>query len=415
MGDLTTNNERISELIFKHLLRQLSGEEQEALSQWRTFSPENERVFLELTERTQLKLALEDYNQTPGDRIWQKITNEVAELNEPIVRQSKYVWFRIAVVAAIVLAVLVGGWLLLPRPFKKGATGQVATVTKDISPGGNRAILTLSDGTRVLLDSAQHGELARQGRTRISKKQEGEVVYNANHAEPNEEAPLTYNTITTPRGGQYHVVLPDGSHVWLNAASSIHFPTQFTGKERKVTVSGEAYFEVAKDRTRPFRVALIPTAESRERQGEIEVLGTHFNVNAYSDENYINTTLLEGSIRLTLNVKGKISEPKILSPGQRALLNKYANKLSITKNEEAESAVAWVKGVFHFEDADIKTVMRQLSRWYNVDVSYEGKMPCEKIMGDAEKNIPLSKMLMRLEKMTSVHFNLEGRTIRITQ
>jgi len=211
------------------------------------------------------------------------------------------------------------------------------------------------------------------------------------------------------------VVLPDGSHVWLNAASSIHFPTQFTGKERKVTVSGEAYFEVAKDRARPFRVALIPTAESRERQGEIEVLGTHFNVNAYSDENYINTTLLEGSIRLTLNVKGKISEPKILSPGQQALLNKYANKLSITKNEEAESAVAWVKGVFHFEDADIKTVMRQLSRWYNVDVSYEGKMPCEKIMGDAEKNIPLSKMLTRLEKMTSVHFNLEGRTIRITQ
>jgi ferric-dicitrate binding protein FerR (iron transport regulator) len=158
----------------------------------------------------------------------------------------------------------------------------------------------------------------------------------------------------------------------------------------------------------------MPFKVSFGDQGEIEVLGTHFNVNAYADENYINTTLLEGSIRLTLNAKNKISESKILSPGQQALLNKDANKLSITKNEEAESAVAWVKGIFHFEDADIKTVMRQLSRWYNVDVTYEGTIPNKRIMGDAERNIPLSKMLMRLEKMTSVHLVLEGRTVRVT-
>jgi len=396
MGDLTTNNERISELIFKHLLRQLSGEEQEALAQWRTFSPENERVFLELTERAQLKLALEDYNQTPGDRIWQKITNEVAELNEPIVRQSKYVWFRIAVVAAIVLAVLVGGWLLLPRPFKKGATGQVATVSKDISPGGNRAILTLSDGTRVLLDSAQHGELARQGRTRISKKQEGEVVYNANHAEPNEEAPLTYNTITTPRGGQYHVVLPDGSHVWLNAASSIHFPTQFTGRERKVTVSGEAYFEVAKDRARPFVV------KDLLNDVEVQVLGTHFNINTYKDQGDVKVTLLEGSVKVR---EGGLYE--ILKPGQQAEVNSV---IKIMDDVDIEEVMAWKNGSFQFNGETLESVMRQLERWYDVETVYQNKDTNKQFGGMISRNTNLSEVLKALE-LNDVHFKIEGKKI----
>ena len=406
MDDRTTNKERIAELIFKHLLRQLSEDEAIELEQWRAFSPENEREFHELTNRDQLKSELEEYNQVYGERIWQKISNEVPELNIPTVRQNKYVWFRITLAAAIIFAIVVGIWLLLPKPFKK-ETSKVATVTKDISPGGNRAVLILSDGTRVMLDSAHHGELARQGKTRINKKQEGEVVYNASHATPNEGAPLTYNTITTPRGGQYHVVLPDGSHVWLNAASSILFPTQFTGKERKVTVSGEAYFEVAKDKAKPFIVMVAPAGTD---VCQIEVLGTHFNVNAYSNEGYANATLLEGKISLTSSEKQRVQ----LQPGQQAIVNKGSDNVAVRNNENAESAIAWVKGVFHFEKADVGSVMRQLSRWYDVDVVYEGEIPEQKITGDAERNIPLSELLPVLEQISKTHLSIKGRSIRVS-
>jgi ferric-dicitrate binding protein FerR (iron transport regulator) len=404
MGDPTTNKERIAELIFKHLLKQLSEDEAMELEQWRAFSPENEREFHELTDRGQLKSELEEYNHVYGERIWQKVTNEVPELNVLPVQQNKYVWFRIAVAAAVVLALLVGGWLLLPKPFKK-ETSKGASVTKDISPGGNRAILILSDGTRVVLDSAKRGELARQGKTRISKKQEGEVVYNANHAAPNEGAPLTYNTITTPRGGQYHVILPDGSHVWLNAASSIIFPTQFTGKERKVTVSGEAYFEVAKDKAKPFIVMVAPAGSN---VCEISVLGTHFNVNAYPNELYANATLLEGKINFTAK-----EQKEQLQPGQQATIHKGSNKIAVRNNENAEASIAWVKGVFHFEKADVGSVMRQLSRWYDVDVVYEGEIPEQKITGDAERNIPLSELLPVLEQISKTHLSIRGRTIRV--
>jgi ferric-dicitrate binding protein FerR (iron transport regulator) len=407
MGDQNINNDRLAELVFKQLLRQLSDEETTELEQWRMFSPGNELAYHELTERARLRLDLEEYNQVDGERIWRKITNEVPELNAPVVRQhkNKYVWFRIAAAAAVLIAILIGGWLFFANGFKKGNSQQPVAETKDISPGGNRAILTLSDGSTVVLDSAQRGVLAHQGKTRISKKQEGEVVYNANHSAGSEE-PLTYNTITTPRGGQYHVVLPDGSDVWLNAASSIHFPTQFTGKERKVTISGEAYFEVARDKAKPFKVVVSPAGSD---VCEIEVLGTHFNVNAYSNEGYANATLLEGKISLTANEK-----QATLLPGQQATVNKGNNNVAVRNSESAESAIAWVKGVFHFEKADVGSVMRQLSRWYDVDVVYEGEIPEQKITGDAERNIPLSELLPILEQISKTHFRIQGRSIRVS-
>ena len=417
MSDQNQNREQIAELVFKYLLRQLSEDEQAALDQWIAASPENQAEFQTLTDRARLKLRMEDYNQVADERIWQRIVTEVPELTAAKVKQNKYVWFRVSIAAAVLVALLLGGWLFLTRNFKKSESQQTVAATKDISPGGNKAILILGDGTKLVLDSAQQGVLAQQGKTSISKKREGEVIYNANlpagqAGSPSaiDHSPLTYNTITTPRGGQYHVVLPDGSHVWLNAASSIHFPIQFTGKERKVTVSGEAYFEVAKDKTKPFKVMVSPDGNEL---CEITVLGTHFNVSGYTNEIYANATLLEGSINFTVN-RGDNKQNVKLQPGQQATVKKGMNNVSVISDENAESAILWVKGIFHFEKNNLSSVMRQLSRWYDVDVVYEGVTPEQKITGDAERDIPLSVMLQTLEKMTSVHFKVQGRTVKVT-
>jgi transmembrane sensor len=410
MSDQNQNREQIAELVFKYLLRQLSEDEQAGLDQWIAASPENQAEFQVLTDRARLKLRMEDYNQVANERIWKKIVNDVPELTAARVKQNKYVWFRVSIAAAVLVALLLGGWLFLTRSFKKSDSQQAVTTTKDISPGGNKAILILGDGTKLVLDSAQHGVLAQQGKTSISKKREGEVIYNANLPAGQAGSPLTYNTITTPRGGQYHVVLPDGSHVWLNAASSIHFPIQFTEKERKVTVSGEAYFEVAKDKTKPFKVMVSPDGNEL---CEITVLGTHFNVSGYTNESYANATLLEGSINFTVNSENNKQNVK-LQPGQQASVKKGNNNVSVINDENAESAILWVKGIFHFEKNNLSSVMRQLSRWYDVDVVYEGVIPEQKITGDAERDIPLSIMLQTLEQMTSVHFKVQGRTVKVT-
>ena len=408
MSDQNINNERIPELVLKHLLRQLTDNEQTELDQWRTASPENEAEFVTLTDRAQLQLKLADFNQVNSEGIWEKIKTDVPELQIEPVNRSKYVWFRIAVAAAVLAGFLIGGKWFLKNNSGQNKSQQTVTQNNDIAPGGNKAILTLGNGSQVVLDSARHGVLAQEGKTSINKMKDGEVIYNVNHKVLSgaEGIPLIYNTITTPRGGQYHVVLPDGSHVWLNAASSIHFPTQFTGHERKVELRGEAYFEIVKDKTKPFKVMVAPAGKDL---CEIAVLGTHFNVNAYDDENYVNATLLEGRIQFT-TTEQKSQE---LKPGQQAVLNKEASKISVTENEDAETSIAWVKGIFHFEKANINSVMRQLSRWYNVDVEYEGKIPEQMITGDAERGIPLSTMLQTLEKMTTVHFQMQGRSVKV--
>ena len=404
---------RIEELIVKHLMNELSADEKVELDHWLDSSEKNRLFFSQLEDRDELQSKWKDYNEADEEKIWQRLSRDIPEINLIIpAKPGIYKWTKLAIAATVISVVTFSGWYFLTKKTNTKDENPVSLVNSktDVSPGGNKAVLTLADGTKIVLDNAQNGSIAKQGSTAILKQQNQVSYKQGLIAAANE---VMYNTISTPRGGQYNVVLPDGSRVWLNAASSIHFPTQFIGKERKIEISGEAYFEVAKDKTKPFKVAIIPTPGS-EKQGEIEVLGTHFNVNAYADENYFNTTLLEGSIRLTLNSKSQHADPRILAPGQQAILNKEANKLSISKNEKAESAVAWVNDIFHFEDADLKSVMRQLSRWYNVDVVYEGKVPDEKIIGDAERNIPLSKMLTRLEKMIAVHFVVQGRTIKVT-
>ena len=260
----------------------------------------------------------------------------------------------------------------------------------------NKAILTLSDGSTIILDDAKNGQVAQQGGTQIAKLANGQLVYNALDGKP---AEVVFNTLTTPRGGQFKLTLPDGSEVWLNASSSIKYPTAFIGNERKVEISGEAYFEIVHNAAKPFKVSVNGM--------EVKVLGTHFNINAYNDEASVKTTLLEGSISLT-----KADAATTLKPGQQAQLGNGGN-IKVIDNVDIDQVVAWKNGYFSFNRADLQTVMRQIARWYDVDISYEGKIPERQFGGKIDRNSNASEVLKILEE-SKVHFRIEEKKIIVT-
>ncbi|HEX6431930.1 MAG TPA: FecR domain-containing protein, partial [Niastella sp.] len=283
-----------------------------------------------------------------------------------------------------------------------------ATLINDVAPGGNKAILTLGDNSTIVLDSAGNGQLAQQGSSVVSKTKEGELKYESGIPAGREQSAITYNTLSTPRGGQYQLVLPDGSKVWLNAASSVRFPTAFVGNERRVEIKGEAYFEVATIRLHsgqkmPFKVHF----SSADKQGTVEVLGTHFNINAYDDEDEMRTTLLEGKVRTSM-VNGQWS---ILEPGQQAVI--HHSQLTIHDNVDIESIMAWKNGLFHFENADIKAVMRQLSRWYDIEVEYKGALKNEPLFIEIPRNTNLSDVLKVIGSTAGVRLKFEGKKVTV--
>lgn len=274
-------------------------------------------------------------------------------------------------------------------------------VHNDALPGKDKAILTLADGTTVSLDDAQNGTLAQQGNTKVYKLN-GKLSYNTTkNSTPNT---ISYNTIATPRGGQYQVVLPDGSQVWLNAASSLRFPTTFTGRERRVEVRGEAYFEIAKDPSMPFTVAISPTP-GHPAGSEVKVLGTHFNITAYEDETLLKTTLLEGSVQF---VQG--SRTTTLTPGQQSQLTKDGDLL-VSDHVDLSAVMAWKNGLFHFEGADINMVMKQLSRWYDVDIVYGNKKVTDLFYAEIPRNTLLSDALKALSLTGKVDFRIDDKKI----
>jgi transmembrane sensor len=277
------------------------------------------------------------------------------------------------------------------------------------------------------LDKAGVGTIAKEGKTTVNKKEDGQLEYKSGIG--NRESAITYNLLSTPRGGQYQLLLPDGSKVYLNAASSIKYPTAFTGNERRVEVTGETYFEVTKDPNRPFKVIILPPSggiEGGVRRGEVEVMGTHFNINAYGDETAIVTTLLEGKIRISAisesgsqsagtNIKNRqpvSGNRQLLLPGEEAQINSKTG-ITIRKNVDTEAAVAWMKGFFDFHNANIKTVMKQVSRWYNVEVQYMNAIPAQTFEGSLDRNIPLNELVDLLQKMGPAKFRIEGRTIKV--
>ena len=252
----------------------------------------------------------------------------------------------------------------------------VAGKKADVIPGGNKAVLTLADGFSIILDQAGNGTVAKQGNVVINKTGDGELIYDASARSKN-NAIVGYNTISTPRGGEYQVILPDGSKVWLNSASSINFPTVFSESERNVVITGEAYFEVASNASKPFIVKANGTS--------VQVLGTHFNVMAYTNEGSVKTTLLEGSVKVS---SGR--ESNIIKPGEQAQITNGKINVSAANLEEA---VAWKNGYFYFRNTDIKTVMRHISRWYDVDVEYRGAVPETVFSGKMYRNVNASKVL----------------------
>lgn len=275
----------------------------------------------------------------------------------------------------------------------------------DVSPGGNKAILILSNGKKIILNRAANGNIAKQGNIQIIKLDSGELAYHASANNPASPAPIQYNTIETPVGGQFRVTLPDGTKVWLNAVSSIRFPTSFTTKERKVTVTGEVYFEVAENPSQPFIVNANNT--------QIKVLGTHFNVNAYSNEAETKTTLLEGSIKVV-----PVSNDKnalVIAPGEQAKVNSDG-KIFLVKEADTDEIMGWKNGLFVFHDDDLQTVMRRLSRWYNIRVEYKNNnIPSSHFTGAIRREVNLSEVFKMLELTGGAVFDIEDKKVIVSE
>jgi transmembrane sensor len=268
----------------------------------------------------------------------------------------------------------------------------------DVLPGTTGAVLKLADGSSIVLDSASNGHLTKQGNMLVVKN--GGTLNYVQGQEKN-TGNIGYNTIETPRGRQYQLILSDGTKVWLNAASSVRFPVIFQGNERQVEITGEAYFEVAKNRQKPFRVSVNGTV--------VEVLGTHFNINSYADEATINTTLLEGVVKVT-----KADNLKILARGQQAQVNEKGEVRTV-KNVNLDEVVAWKNNYFSFNNTDVKKLMRQLSRWYDVEVVFKGES-AEPVtfIGDISRAVNLSTVLKMLEHTGEVKFTIEGKKIIVS-
>ena len=312
--------------------------------------------------------------------------------------------WRLSVAAAILAAIAITGVLLITNSRSAPVPAiaqQKRPAPADIQPGGNRAVLTLADGSTISLDSAHTGNLASQGTAKVLKIQDGELKYDAAAAAGH--SAVSYNTLSTPRGGQYKLLLADGTRVWLNAASSIRYPTTFTGPDREVEISGEAYFEIAKNAAMPFRVLTVSNPGDNNPM-TIDVLGTHFNVNAYTDEPVVRTTLLEGLVKVS---KGKNTVQ--LKPGQAAQVRKD-DAIQQIQDADLEAAVAWKDGLFEFNDEELPGILRQISRWYDIDVEYAGAIPTDKFTGSVSRNTTLSGVL-KILRLSDVQVSVSNNKI----
>jgi ferric-dicitrate binding protein FerR (iron transport regulator) len=305
--------------------------------------------------------------------------------------------FSLVAAASVIAAIC---FITLYSPVQKNVSVTTGTINNeikkstDVVPGGNKAILILGDGSSVVLDAVSNGTIATEKNIQIRKLKDGQIDYSLS----GKQDAVTYNTLSIPRGGQYSITLSDGTKVWLNSSSSLRFPTSFTTSQREVELTGEGYFEVAKNPSKPFKVHV--------NEMEVQVLGTHFNIMAYQDEAMTKTTLLEGSVRINKN-----TATALLKPGQQIKIRRGENTGSI---EEAniEEAIAWKNGMFYFNGATIEVIMRQLQRWYDIDVVYEGAVS-EHFNGAISKNVGIAKVFKMLELTGAVHFRIQGKKIHV--
>ena len=374
------------QILQRYRLGKASADEISFLEKYYNLFEDNEEI--ELTDKEYLSIKT---------TIKAKIDQQIALLteNKPSTKLWPF-WAKYASVAAIL--VLISASIILYRNFNiDRANSEVAK--NDILPGGQHAFLTLANGKKIMLDTASNGQIAKQQGISVTKTESGQLVYMVSDQSDTNNAPAN-NTITTPKGGNYQIILPDGTNVTLNAASSLTFPTSFKGTERAVILDGEAYFEVTKNAEMPFRV--------KSGQQVIEVLGTHFDVNAYADEPALKTTLLEGAVKVTVG-----QAIALIKPGQQSVVNNSDLKKIIVSNADLEKEMAWKNGVFSFENDDLKSIMRQIARWYDVDVIYEGEFPDDKFFGGIPRNSKLSAVA-KILKLNNILLKIDGKTIRVS-
>ncbi len=382
---------RISYLLEIYSSRKATPSEEEELFEW--VKKGKERPIKKHIEK-----LISDYNlnvlvpAVDWERIYDRIIEE-KDLDNVQKKTRKMTWVRWAAAAVVLLFLGTGYYYFASKkePQKVAKSDQPKTI--DIAPpNGVNAVLTLSNGQNIILDSTGNGVVAMQGTVHVVKSADGQLAYKGSSEN------IEYNTLSNPRGSKViSLVLADGSKVWLNAASTLKYPTAFAGKERKVEITGEAYFEVSHDAAMPFIVSKGETS--------VRVLGTHFNVNAYDDDSVLNVTLLEGSVKVS-----KGNESVLIAPGQQAAIGD--SRLATHDNVDIDEVMAWKNGLFSFKAADIETIMRQVSRWYNVDVVFE-KPITEKFYAQVSRNTDVSNLLKMLEATKAVHFKIEGKTIKV--
>lgn len=372
--------DHIRELARKYLKGTISPEEKETFDAWYASQPQDELVWDDPLISSETDLKQQIFGNIQAQR-QSRSRSMVAKLAKPVAA------------AAAVLVLLAGGiwWLRSDTKTINKPAGSTVAIS-DKAPGKTGAILVLADGTKISLDDATQGRLAEQGTARIENGN-GKLIYSNNNKE---QAVAVKNTMVTPAGRQYQLTLPDGTRVWLNAASELTFPTAFTGTTREVTLTGEAYFEVAAG-TKPFMVMANGTA--------VQVLGTHFNVNAYLNEAGVRATLLEGAVKV---VKG--TAYRLPRPGQQALAAAGKEQISVT-SADTEAATAWMSDEFIFRQTDVKTVMRQIARWYDMEIEYQGDMTGISITGNVSRTVYVSSLLKALELAKTIKCKIEGQRI----
>ncbi|MNX56357.1 fec operon regulator FecR [compost metagenome] len=369
---------------------QLTSAQQEMLDAWVAANQKNHLLLEELGNEERVQKKLSDFNRISEDRAWSQVLTGIHPTTIEI--RNRYIWPNFWIAAAAVLAVVFGIWFYtLDSPHN---TSQHDWVKNDIAPGKNGASLTLSTGQTIQLNDAKNGVV-------IDPKsliyEDGTPVF---FTDKNGRHPAGAEmTASTAMGQTYSFTLSDGTKVWLNAGSSLSFPYTFTGKHRMVKLVGEGYFEVAKDKKHPFLV---------QSNGQLlEVLGTHFNINSYADEKRIKTTLLEGSIKVSIR---NTAEGLVLAPGEQSVLGSRG----LTKAKvDLEAEMSWKKGYFRFDDEPIESVMRKLSRWYNIEVIYEKGAANQSLNGMISRNNPISTVLVALETTKAIHFKVEGRRVTV--
>jgi transmembrane sensor len=379
------NQQQAEEILEKYKEGTASVEEVSLLQDWAMAYTEDAQNELSIAERI-----------AAVDNIWQNLDQDINP------SRTRKLWPRITIAAMLICIGSIASYFIF---YKSAPNVSLETASKHILPGKNQATLTLANGRKIVLAASGSSQLLDESGMTIHKTKDGELIYTVKENAVTANDSSKTNVLETAKGQQYQLVLPDGTHVWLNATSSIKYPLVFSAGRRIVELQGEAYFEVAHRVNQPF---LVSTAKQK-----VEVIGTHFNINSYPEESLSKITLLQGSIKVnTASIPIASGGQLLLKPGEQSVF--YANQVSIVQ-ANLEEAVAWKNGLFQFEAEDIESIMRKVARWYNVDIQYQGEISQEKFSGILNRFDTVAPLLKRLSLTGKVHFTVEGRRITVTK